>query len=371
MAPRKKHTPSWLSRYHDPRAPGSLGGVQRFAKAHRLPLKQAQRVLERDLAYTLHKPRRRRFPTVPVIVGGLDDQWVADLVEVQPLAKYNRGLRYLLTVVDVLSKYAWVQPLKDKTGVALVKAFEKILKGRRHPNRLQTDRGKEFYNRTFQRWLDEQGIHHFSTEGDAKASVVERFNRTLKERLYRYFTAANTLRFDDVLPELVQGYNATRHRSIGMAPQDVTWDNEEAVWKRLYAKRWKSQKKPQFKVGDRVRLNKIHRTFEKGYLPGWTEEVFVVHRVVPGPVPTYKIHEWDDTPVQGTFYEEDLQKVHVSDVFRIEKVLKRQKDRWLVKWKGWPDKYNSWIARGDVTSLQPPKRKKTSPPKPSKRRRRD
>ena len=235
MAPRKKKVSQpWLNRYHDPRAPGSLGGVQRFAKAHRLPLKKVQRVLERDLAYTLHKPRRRRFPTVPVIVGGLDDQWVADLVEVQPLAKYNRGIRYLLTVLDVLSKYAWVQPLKDKTGVALVHAFEKILKGRRrHPNRLQTDRGKEFYNRTFQRWLDEQGIQHFSTEWDAKASVVERFNRTLKERLYRYFTAANTLQFDDVLPELVQGYNATRHRSIGMAPQDVTWDNEEAVWKRL------------------------------------------------------------------------------------------------------------------------------------------
>ena len=110
MAPRKTKrkkldvSQQWLGRYHDPRAPGSLGGVQRFARAHQLPLKQAQRVLERDLAYTLHKPRRRRFPTVPVIVGGLDDQWVADLVEVQPLAKYNRGIRYLLTVLDVLSK---------------------------------------------------------------------------------------------------------------------------------------------------------------------------------------------------------------------------------------------------------------------------
>ena len=201
-------------------------------------------MLERDLAYTLHKPRRRRFPTLPVIVGGLDDQWVADLVEVQPLAKYNRGIRYLLTVLDVLSKYAWVQPLKAKTGVALVKAFHKILKQGRRPNRLQTDRGTEFYNRTFQRWLKDQGIKHFSTEGDAKASVVERFNRTLKERLYRYFTIANTLRFDDVLPELVQGYNATRHRSIGMAPQDVTWENEEAVWKRLYDKRLKGKRSP-------------------------------------------------------------------------------------------------------------------------------
>jgi len=106
---------------------------------------------------------------------------------------------------------------------------------------------------------------------------VERFNRTLKERLYRYFTAANTLRFDDALPLLVEGYNATRHRSIGMAPRDVTWENEEAVRKRLYEKRLKAKRPPpKLKVGDRVRLNKIHRTFEKGYLPGWTEEVFVV-----------------------------------------------------------------------------------------------
>jgi len=131
--------------------------------------------------------------------------------------------------------------------------------------------------------------------------VVERFNRKLKERLYRYFTAANTLRFDDQLPQLVQDYNATRHRSIGMAPKDATWDNEEAVWKLLYEKPLKEKHpQPKFKVGDRVRLNKIHRTFEKGYLPGWTVEVFVLHRVVPDVVPTYKIHEWDDTPVKGT-----------------------------------------------------------------------
>ena len=180
--------------------------MQRSARAHKIPLKKAQRVLQRDLAYTLHKPRRRRFPTLSVIVGGLDDQWVADLVEVQPLAKYNRGIRYLLTVLDVLSKYAWVQPLKTKTGVALVKAFDKILKQGRQPNRLQTDRGTEFYNRTFQRWVKDHGMDHFATEGDAKAAVVEGFNRALKERLYRYFTAANTLWFVDVLPRLVQGY---------------------------------------------------------------------------------------------------------------------------------------------------------------------
>jgi len=116
--------------------------VQRFARADKIPLKRSQRVLERDLAYTLHKPRRRRFTTLPVIVGGSDDQWVADLVEVQPLAKYNRGIRYLLMDLDVL-------PLKAKTEVALVKALDKILKQGHKSNRLQTDRGREFYNRTF------------------------------------------------------------------------------------------------------------------------------------------------------------------------------------------------------------------------------
>ena len=282
-----------------------------------------------------------------MVVGGLDDQWVADLVEVQPLAKWNGGIRYLLTVVDGLSKYAWVQPLKNKTGSALVQAFDTILKQEPHPNRLQTDRGKEFYNKPFQSWLKEKDIHHFSTQGDAKAALVERFNRTFKERLYRYFTTANTLKFEDVLQDLVQGYNATPHRSIGMAPQDVTWKNEQAAWKHLYGKPTKHTK-AKFKVGDRVRLNKIHRTFKKSYLPGWTEEVFVVHRVNPGAIPTYKIREWDDTPVQGTFYEQDLQKVHVSDIFRVEKVVKRQKDQLLVKWKGWPDKYNSWISSRDV-----------------------
>ena len=103
-------------------------------------------------------------------------------------------------VLDVLSKYAWVQPLKAKTGVALVKAFDKILKQGRKPNRLQTEQGKEFYNRTFQRWVKDHGIDHFSTEGDAEAAVPERFNRTLKELLYRYFTAPNTLSFSNQLP---------------------------------------------------------------------------------------------------------------------------------------------------------------------------
>ena len=143
-------------------------------------------------------------------------------------------------MIDVLSKYAWVKPLKNKTGKEVVKAFDSSLKTRnRQPLTLQTDRGGEFYNGTLQQWLKNKGINHFSTEGDGKTSIVERFNRTLKGRMYRYFTAANTLKYSDVLLDLVNQYNADRHRSIGMAPKDVTLKNERQVWQTLYGKRLK------------------------------------------------------------------------------------------------------------------------------------
>ena len=192
--------------------------------------------------------------------------------------------------------------------------------------------------------MKRQDIIHFSTFGDAKASVVERFNCTLKERLYRYFTVKNTLSYLPVLKDLVMGYNRSYHRSIKMAPDQVTVKNEEQVWKNLYAKRLKGKPvKPTLKVEDRVRLNKKYRIFKNGYLPGWTEEVFVVSQAISGVVPTYKINEWDGTPVDGTFYKQDLQKVTVKDddLFRVEKIVKRKGDKVLVRWKGWPDKYDS------------------------------
>ena len=113
--------------------------------------------------------------------------------------------------------------------------------------------------RVFQRLLKKEGSRHFLTHGDAKAAVVERFNRTLKGRMYRYFTAANTLKFIDILPALVQGYNDSLHRSIGMTPQEVTSQNEWQVWQTLYGSKRKRKT-----VWDRVRLSKHVRTSKKG-----------------------------------------------------------------------------------------------------------
>ena len=171
--------------YKDPKVAGALGGIVRFAKTHGIPVKQVKKALERDVAYTLHKPVLRSFPTSRVQVMGIDDQWVADLVGMQKLSKYNRGTKYLLTIVDAFSKTAWVEPVKDKSGPKMKEAFINVLKRAkpRKPKHLQTDKGTEFYNAPLQRYFEHVGIRHFSTSGDAKAGLVERFNRTLKGRI--------------------------------------------------------------------------------------------------------------------------------------------------------------------------------------------
>ena len=247
-------------------------------------------------------------------------------------------------------------PSNKRRDPLVAQALATLFKtSKRTPQKLQTDDGKEFYNKHVTKVLKDHGTHHFSTAGDTKASVVERFNRTFKQRLYRYMTTYNTFKYLTSLPKLVDGYNASFHRSIGRAPRDVDQSNAEQVWDTLYDdKKKKKKKKSGLKVGDRVRLNTKHRTFDKGYLPGWTEEVFLVTQTnLDGNVPTYRISEWDDTPIKGTFYTQDLQKVAVTDddLFRIDSTVKRKKDKVLVRWKGWPSKYDSWINKKDLISL--------------------
>ena len=336
--------------------PGSFGGVNAYSQAQKISKKQAQKELESILSYTLHKPARRRFPTLPTLVFSINEQFVMDLVDMQKLAKYNRGNKYLLTVIDVLSKYAWVVPLKNKGANAMVEGLQTLWKrlGSRIPQNVQSDNGTEFYNSKVQAFFKKHGVNHFSTHGDSHGAVVERFNKTLKTKMYRYFTAHNTLNYLTVLPKLVQSYNNSVHRSIKEKPSQVSEQNEHVIWYRLYGQRGKKAKPPKCKVGDKVRLNKKFRVFKKSYLPQWTEEVFLVKSIfTKQPVVTYKLTEWDGEDIKGTFYEQDVQKVNVADnaLFRIEKVLKRQGNKVYVAWKGWPSKYNSWIYKKDLQRL--------------------
>ena len=159
--------------------------------------------------YTLHKPARRRYKRSRVIVPGIDAQFQADLVDLQNLSRYNKGYKYLLTCIDIFSKFAFVLPLTTKQGQELVKSFQKILSTGRKPTNLQTDQGTEFLNRVLQKFLRDNSIDIFTVNSGLKASVVERFNGVFKNKMYKYLTAKNTLTYVNVLPQLVSSYNNT------------------------------------------------------------------------------------------------------------------------------------------------------------------
>ena len=348
-------------KYYDPKHPASYGGIKAFKNALgnlKIKDKDVSGWLMTQDTYTLHKPVRRNFKRRKVLVAGIDQQWQADLVDLKSIAKHNDGYKYLLTCIDVLSKYAWVIPLRDKTGKALVEAFKSIFKSGRKPRQLQTDKGSEFTNRNFQAFLQENDVHFFTTENeDIKASIAERFNRTFKSKMWKYFTHNNTLKYLDVLKDLVSSYNHTLHRSIKMAPAKATKENEITVWKNLYGDEVLDAKDTTLKQGDQVRISKARRAFKKGYLPSWSEEIFTVCEVRKRQPPVYRIKDYNGEQLKGTFYPQELQKViKTDDVYRIEEVLQKRKKgkqvQYLVKWYGYPASYNSWINGNQLTTYK-------------------
>ena len=264
----------------------------------------------------------------------------------QAFAKFNRGVKYLLAVIDVFSKYGWLIPLKDKTGKFVASALKTIFEERK-PEKMWVDKGKEFYNKDVK-----DLIELYSTENEEKSSVVERWIRTMKEKMYKYFTANSTNVYIDVLPDLVKEYNNTRHSSIKMTPVKASKkENELTVWRNLYPDRLEIRDiNPKFSVGDKVRISKKKKTSEKGYTTRWTEEIFTIAEVQRTQPPTYKIADLNGEEIKGTFYEPELQKTS-QEIFRIEKVIKRGKKKSLVKWKGYSDNFYSWVDNKDIVNI--------------------
>ena len=170
-----------------------------------------------QLAEELHKPITRKFTKRRVFVKGVDEIWAADLVEMGKFSDWNKGIKYLLMVIDVFSKFGWIEPLKNKKGETVAAAFEKIFKLGRQPRLLWTDKGKEFYNKNVNQLLSRKNIKLYSTENEEKSSVAERFNRTIKQMMWKMFSANNTI-YIDKIGELRKNYNSSWHRSVKMSP---------------------------------------------------------------------------------------------------------------------------------------------------------
>ncbi|XP_066601740.1 uncharacterized protein [Prorops nasuta] len=293
----------------------------------------------------LHVPARRNFPRRKVIIRGFDDLWQADLVDMRYYV--DTGHHYILTVIDTLSKYGWAVALKTKSGKEVTTAMGKILKSGRCPKNLQTDNGKEFYNNEFQLLMKKRGINHYYTYSMLKASIVERWNRTLKTEMWKRFTLDGSYKWRNILQQLVDDYNARRHRTIGMRPVDVKPEHAEHLLATVYSN-IKIVGRTKFKAGDFVRISKYKNAFAKGYTPKWTTEIFQITKVQRTNPATYLLRDSRGTDIHGGFYEYELLKTANPDVYLVEKILRKKGNKVFVKWLGMDKTHNSWINKNNV-----------------------
>ena len=343
--------------YYDPAHPGAFATAAKLHAASRhdkkkYSLRAVESWLRKQDTSTINGPRRQNFPTRRTMAYGMDHIHQADLADMSNHARKNGGIHFLLVIVDVLSKFAWIRPLKNKSNAAVVEAFANVYgkslststPGTRIPNKLGTDQGTEFTGRTVQKLFKNLGIHHYVLYNRQKAAVAERLLRTIKGKIHKYMDSTGSERYIDRLQDFASAYNATRHRSIRMAPQEVTFSNSAKVWEQLYGnsrgdvKRFRGKK---YKVSDKVRVSSYKKVFDKGYEKNYNDEILTVQRVLDTLPVTYKLEDSRGEVIKGSFYGAELTLVIVSPnkAYRIDYVVKTKgrgaNKQWLIKYRGY------------------------------------
>lgn len=302
---------------------------------------------KKQVVEELHRGVRKNFMRRKTIMHGIGDTYQIDLVEMIPYAKYNNGFKYILTVIDIFSKFAWSFPIKTKSATDVVRAMHTLFQSGNIAKNIHSDFGKEFYNSQFKELLTKYNINHFSTFSSMKASIVERFNRTLKTKMWKYFSLHSTNRWVNILQSLVDEYNNTKHSTIKMKPKNVKKRHEKLLLQTVF--KYEGYLKPsKFAVGDAVRISKYKHLFEKGYTPNYGTEIFRISTVNHTQPITYLLTDYRNNAIRGAFYEQELQNVKYPDVYLFEKIIRRRGNKLFVKWLGFDSSHNSWISADDI-----------------------
>jgi L-rhamnose mutarotase len=298
---------------------------------------------------------RRKFPTRKYKTSGPNEMWQMDLMEMIPYSKINGGNKYILTCVDAYTRFARALPVKNKDAKSMSEAISKMLSGKSTPRHIQTDLGKEFYNKSVQDLFVKHKINHYSVHSQFKAALVERFNRTLRERLSRFFTHQRNKKWVATLPKIINAYNHSSHRGLrGKRPIDLMENNNLDDWEAQdKATNVKQRRKTLYPVGALVRISRLSASpFRKNFDQNWSEEIFRIASVDKKDIPVmYVLKDLKDEVIEGKFYHEELQNVGetLPSVYRIEKVIrtrgKGKNMQYLVKWYGYDDSRNSWISK--------------------------
>ena len=309
-------------------------------------------------SYTINREAKPVRMFNPIYVRQPRELIQLDLIDIQNMKQWNDETGYLMCVIDSLTRFLWVMPMKTKRQHECVKTYRDIVGEMGIPKRILCDRGKEWTSGLFKHQLREHGTVQTLANGiSGKAPTVERVQRTLQSLMYKYMEERQTRRYIDVLPQLVSSYNNREHRMIGMTPTEA----EDATnYERLLAKveknyaRSGSQGKRQrraaahFGIGDTVRILLERGKFARGYEEIFSRESFrIVHINTNLPVPMFSLSELDtNAPIDGTFYARELQHAP-GNIFKVSEVLRREvrngKRMAFVSWLGYGSEHNSWI----------------------------
>jgi len=306
-----------------------------------------------EFAAEVMKPVRKPKAYSNVYADGVDSVWAVDLADMGNVAEDNDGIRYIMCIVDVFSRYAWCVPHKNKDAKSSWTAFASVMRSTEtHPDYVWADEGKEFINKDWDAKLKALGIHRYSTySGEFKASIVERFIRTLKNKIWYEFIRDNTRKWTDMLDEIVEDYNNTEHSAIGMTPAEARKpENEEKLYARIPKPVYET---PKFKLNQWVRIDRKKEKFEKGFTPRYTYDMFKIVEIRMSHPCRYYLVDYYGEQIKGAFYESQLVPVNSPSYFPVEKVLRyrtyRGKKEALVKLLGY-DK-PSWRPASEIGEL--------------------
>jgi len=300
----------------------------------------------------LSKQVIKKFQRRPVITLFNNDIWAMDLLDVNKFKTTNKNIVFLLVVVDIYSRYAFVEPIKEKSGEIVLDAFKKIVLKAGIPKNLWVDEGKEFYNQYLKNYNKENNINMYHTYSGLKSSYAERFNRTLRDLIYKYLNLNKTKTYINNLQDIVKEYNLSVHSSTGETPYSIYFEDKLSKKKTSI-----KDEETKFKIGDYVRISKTKNLFEKGYTPKWSNEVFEIYEIDNKQVPVmYLIKDLKNEELKGKFYNNELQVSQVKDFKEFEKIVKTKTEnrikKYFVSFKGLPEKFNIWVDGEELKRLK-------------------
>ena len=354
--------------YFNPKNSSSFGSASNLFKAAKkidpsITKSFVESWLKSRYEYTLFKKTNKKFRRNKILASYINEFWQIDLLDYSKLSRYNEGFKYLINIIDVFSKYLIVIPIKTKSMFEITYKMN-ILFNRVKPVNLQSDRGREFFNRDFKALCILHKINYFVTQNQTiKCAIVERVNRTIRMRILRYLAHNKTQNYIKVLPDIISAYNKTEHRTIKMRPYDVQAEHEEKVFKNSYGVRnflelmKKSRKQYKFNENDNVRIKFDPSPMTKENDQKWTDFVYKIRKVYNKFArPQYSV-QLDGKPVKRRYYQEELQKINLgkNSNWPVERILRYRtrdnKREALVRWKGYNHASDQWIPMTQIQNV--------------------